>query len=100
MDWSADRVSSAMNSYMGSINNNNGIKEKDICHILFPIGVEYRDLNVTWLANMNSFGSDRGSFAHGSIKTHQPVDPGSAFNKVGDVVKGLAKLDRKISRLA
>jgi hypothetical protein len=99
IDWSSDTVNAAINSYISSIDNNNGIKERDICHIMFPIGIEYEHLNVTWLANMSSFGLSRGGFAHGSIKTHQPVDPQSEFLKVKELVKGLAKLDKKISRL-
>src|SRR5229473_944776 len=93
LDWSPNRVTSAINSYIGSIDTNHGIKEKNICQIMFPIGIEYDNLNVTWLANMSSFGSYRGSLAHSSIKTHQPIDPEDASNKVEEILKGLTNLD-------
>jgi len=99
IDWSPGKVDSAINSYISSINNNNGIKEKDVCHMFFPLGIEYKDFDVTWLANMSSYGAARGGFAHSSIKTHQPVDPKNELSKVQGIVKGLAKLDRKINRL-
>jgi hypothetical protein len=99
VDWSTARVNSAINSYIGSIDANHGIKEKNVCQIMYPIGMEYASLNVTWLANMNSFGTYRGSLAHSSIKTHQPIAPEDAQAKVEEIVKGLAKLDRKIRGL-
>jgi hypothetical protein len=99
INWAPDRVSSATNFYYGLINNNHGIKEKDVCQICFPLGIGYDAFDVTWLNNMSSFGVARGSFAHGSIKTHQPVDPEGELTKVKQLVKGLAKLDRKISAL-
>jgi hypothetical protein len=99
IEWSPDRVTSAINSYIASIDNNHGIKEKNLCQMFFPLGIEYEKFDVTWLANMSSYGAARGSFAHSSIKTHQPVDPQDELNKVKRIVKGLAKLDRKISRL-
>lgn len=99
IDWSPAKVTSAINFYIWSVNNNNGIKEKDICHMFFPLGIEYNNFDATWLANMNSYGTARGRFAHSSIKTHQPVDPKDELNKVKSIVKGLAKLDKKLSRL-
>jgi hypothetical protein len=99
VDWSPDRINSAINFYNGLINSNNGIKEKDICQLFFPLGIRYEEFNVTWLADMSSFGAARGGFAHGSVKTHQPVDPQSELDKVKRLVKGLARLDRRIGAL-
>jgi hypothetical protein len=99
VDWSLDRVTSAINFYIWSIGNNHGIKEDNVCQMCFPLGIGYEEFDVTWLANMSSFGTARGTFAHSSIKTHQPVDPQNELFKVKRLVKGLAKLDRKISAL-
>lgn len=95
LDWSDDRVASALNFYFGLINQNNGIKEKDVCQLFCPLGIEFEELNNTWLAEMNSFGAARGMFAHSSIKTHQPIDPENELNKVKRLLRGLAKLDRR-----
>jgi hypothetical protein len=99
LDWSPDRVTSAINFYIWSIGNNHGIKEENVCQMCFPLGIGYEQFDVTWLANMSSYGTARGSFAHTSIKTHQPVDPQNELSKVKRLVKGLAKLDRKITAL-
>jgi hypothetical protein len=99
VDWSNDKVNSAIMSYLSLISNNNGIKEKDICQMLFPLGIDYEALDVTWLANMSSFGVARGGFAHSSIKTHQPIDPENELNKVRQLLKGLSRIDRKLSGL-
>jgi hypothetical protein len=98
-DRSPDKMRAALNSYHSLIRNNNGIKENNVRRLLYPIGIENEDLNITWLVNLEAFGKYRGSLAHGSIKTHQPIDPETEDKKVGDILKGLKSLDRKISRL-
>jgi hypothetical protein len=99
-DKTPAKIQSALNSYATLISNNHGIKEANVCRLLFPIGIEYRSLNATWLINLDSFGSFRGSLAHlSSIKTQQPVDPETEFKRVAEIVKGLRSLDRKINRL-
>lgn len=100
VDWSSDRVKSAINFYLWSIGNNHGIKEENVCQMFFPLGIGYEEFDVTWLANMSSYGATRGRFAHRSVKTHQPVDPQDELNKVKRILKGLAKLDKKISSLS
>jgi hypothetical protein len=99
-DRAAVKIQAALNSYASLISNNHGIKETNICRLLFPIGIEYHSLNATWLITVDSFGSFRGSLAHlSSIKTQQPIDPETEFKKVIEIVKGLRSLDRKINRL-
>src|SRR5260370_2096206 len=69
-DKTPAKITSALKGYGRLIKNNHGIKETNVCRLLFPIGLDYRILNVTWLANLDSFSSVRGSLAHlSSIKT-------------------------------
>ncbi len=98
-DKSTDTIRAALNSYDSLIRNNHGIKENNVRTVLYPIGIEYADLNITWLVNLEAFGKRRGLLAHSSIKTLQPPDPETEFKNVGDILKGLKGLDRKISRL-
>lgn len=100
LDKSPDRIESAVNSYMSSIDQNHGIREENLCKILFPIGVEPASLDPVWLTTMDSFGQSRGTVAHTSVKTQQPIDPQTEFLRVNtQILPGLKKLDRKINRL-
>jgi hypothetical protein len=68
---SADAINAAVNSFSSVIASNNGIKEVNLLTMLFPIGVDYRQFNTAWLATIDSFGTDRGMFAHTSqMKAH------------------------------
>ena len=55
---------------------NHGIKEKNILGLLLPIRLSMSDINQTWLATIDSFGSDQGNTAHRSVRAYQPPDPG------------------------
>jgi len=93
------QIRAALKSFLALDDNNHGIKEDNVCRLLFPIGIEYKQLDVVWLTNLESFGALRGSLAHSSIKTLQPIEPKAEFDKVANIMKGLRILDRKISRL-
>ena len=69
--------------------------------MLFPIGIDYVDLDSAWLSTMNSLGSTRGGFAHTThIKTTQAIDLQSHYRTVKqNILPELKKLDKRISRL-
>lgn len=94
-------VEAAINSHKSTLSANNGVKEKNLLQMLFPIGIAYRELDSTWLSTMNSFGSARGGFAHTThIKTTQAIDLQSEYRTVrNDVLPELKKLDKRISKL-
>jgi hypothetical protein len=100
IDNSARSVRSAVNSYFGVLKNNHGVREENLLKVLFPIGIGPKEIKTTWLATMDSFGVERGSIAHTSIKTQQPIDPEGEFKKIREqVLPGLKRLDRKLSRV-
>jgi RiboL-PSP-HEPN len=100
IDKSPDRIESAVNHYMSSIDQNHGIREENLSKILFPIGIEPSGLDNVWLTTMDSFGISRGTVAHTSVKTQQPIDPQTEFLRIKkQILPGLKKLDKKISRL-
>ncbi|MFM6270121.1 MAG: HEPN domain-containing protein, partial [Dolichospermum sp.] len=63
-----EKINSAIKSFKKVIDNNHGLKEKNILALLLSIGINSNDLdpNNTWLANMNTFGQKRGLVAHKS----------------------------------
>lgn len=94
-------VESAFMSYVSRINDNNGVKSKNLEKLLFPLGIHERHLVLlaTWLAQMNSFGTNRGALAHKGISTQRPPDPLTQLNTVDQLLAGLLELDRMIGRL-
>ncbi|MEQ8235304.1 MAG: HEPN domain-containing protein [Syntrophomonadaceae bacterium] len=91
-----DRVLAAFNT---DIKENNGVRERNILKILYPIGIQSRDLDVTWLNQMDSFGEGRGDVAHRSIRTQQVPDPKNEKNTVATLMIGIRDLDEKINIL-
>jgi hypothetical protein len=101
IDKSPLRLESAVNYYLASvIGQNHGIREENLSKMFFPIGIDPSDLDSVWVSTMDSFGVSRGSIAHSSVKTQQPIDPKTEFERIRDqILPGLRKLDRKIGRL-
>jgi len=94
-----DRVQTARNAYMRVIATNHGVKEKHLLRLLLPIGVQENQLDRTWLATMDSFGSGRGDVAHQSFRTQQPPDPATELATVAQIVTGLRQVDALIGQL-
>jgi hypothetical protein len=97
----AQTITAAISFHRNTIGSNNGVKEKNLLQILFPIGIDYVDLDSAWLSTMNSLGSTRGGFAHTThIKTTQAIDLQSHYRTVKqNILPELRKLDKRISRL-
>lgn len=95
-------IGNAVNQHKSRITGNNGIRENDICDILFPIGFSYNDLSTTLVASLSSFGKRRGSFAHQStpkaISANQ-IDPFVEAKMVEDIVDELVLVDKQFSDL-
>lgn len=81
------------------ISANNGIKEDNLTKLLAPIGIGVPELDQEWLNNMNSFGTQRGSYAHNSCGTHLRIDPFEAVDKVNTLVAGLEDFDKRILKV-
>lgn len=95
-----DRLETARNAYTRSVQQNNGVKEKDLLRLLLPVGIQDYQLDRTWLATIDSFGSARGETAHRAVKTQQPPDPKKELQIVRQVVAGLRQVDELLTRLA
>lgn len=92
-------VDSASNSFLDNIRDNHGVKQENLERLFFPLGVPEPKLNPTWLAQMNSFGTNRGGWAHKSVRALNPPDPHTERTTVNQLLNGLLDIDRIISRL-
>lgn len=93
------RINSAVESFKSLVGNNHGIREVNLLRLVFPLGIEHQSIDAALLADLDSFGSSRGVFAHSSIKTQQPIDIEGQYKKVEAITRRLRVLDRRISRL-
>ncbi|MFM5892778.1 MAG: HEPN domain-containing protein, partial [Dolichospermum sp.] len=73
-----EKINSAIKSFKKVIDNNHGLKEKNILALLLPIGIDSDDLDPAWLADMNTFVEKRCLVAHTSATSYmtiQTLDP-------------------------
>ena len=100
IDKTPNKVQAAIKSFMSLIDNNHGVREKNLFQLFFPLGIRTCDIDNTWLATMDSFGTSRGEIAHTSMRTQQPIDPATEHNRITrQILPGLRKLDKKLIRL-
>jgi len=92
-------VNSACQSHLSTIEGNHGVKRQNIEKLFYPVGIVERQLGATWLAEMDSFGSNRGGWAHRSIKVLTVPDPASEAAAVENLLVGLLDLDRKMGKI-
>jgi hypothetical protein len=92
-------VASAFESFKASIKDNHGVRRKNLEKLLFPLGVPDSRLNATWLAEMDSFGINRGGLAHSSVKVQQPPDPLTQLKAVDQLLRGLLDLEQTLSQM-
>jgi hypothetical protein len=81
--------------------DNHGVREKNLLRLLLPVGVREEDLDLSWVAEMDSFGIQRGRVAHGEAKSvNVQIDPDVARGQVEAIVQGLRDLDGLLAGLA
>jgi len=88
------RINETVNHYIGRLNNNNGVKAKNIRDILLPIGIEEHELDEAWLSIMDSFGVTRGMIAHNTIGVQRPIDLVIEKNNINQyILREIQRLD-------
>ena len=90
------------NEFWKIIDNNHGVKEKNILALLLPIGIDSDDLDPAWLAIMNTFGEKRGLVAHTSATSYMTIqtpDPANELNTVNQITDELLRIDELINNL-
>jgi hypothetical protein len=104
-DWALaieldSRVASAVTGFHHHLKSNNGIKEQNLIGILLPIGIKPGDIENELLAELNSFGSDRGASAHGSVAHVKTIpDPKGEYIRVKGILQRIGKLDTSFAAL-
>lgn len=94
------RVNRAVSHYLGLVNKNNGVKEKDILNLIIPIGIELSELDNTWLSIMEAFGATRGNIAHKSNVVQQQLDRNTERDRiVNQILPEIERLDNLIGKL-
>ena len=94
------KIDIAIRFFKSVIDQNHGIKETNLLKLLLPIGIDSDDLDQVWLANMNTFGEERGEIAHSSgIKTKKTPNPADELERVKQIIQELEKVDQLITNL-
>jgi len=94
------KIDIVIRCFKSVIDQNHGIKETNLLKLLLPIGIDSDDLDKVWLANMNTFGEERGEIAHSSaIKTKKPPNPADELERVKQIIQELEKVDQLITNL-
>ena len=82
--------------FIQRVKNNHGVKEENFLLLILPTGIDKDDLDQTWIANLNNFGSLRGAVAHNKKSITEQINPQDEYATVSDLLKGLYDLDSLI----
>jgi hypothetical protein len=91
----ADVVLKLFPAFYKRVNENNGIKEKNVLKLFDPLGIEAAAFTATLLPNLDTLGKRRGEHAHYSnraVKT--PLDPETEYQHLQNVLLDLATLEQ------
>ncbi len=96
-----DRVRDSVGAFLGYVRSrNHGIREPNLLNLLLPVGVDRASLDDAWVANLDSFGHDRGETAHvASFRTVQLPDPKTEQDKVTELMKAVSEIDIRLLEL-
>ena len=61
-------IDQAQTQFIQNLQNNHGVREKNLKTLILPTGVELSDLDSTWIADLDDFGKQRGEVAHTAKK--------------------------------
>lgn len=81
----------AKREYKNFIDSNNGIKGSE--ELFLPLGIQ---LDAVLVGNMDSFGADRGDYAHKSHTVTKYLSVEDAKDKVKNILAGLKELDATV----
>lgn len=94
LDDAANRFNQQVRVY------NHGVRELNLLSMLLPIGMEASDLDLTWLATLDSWARERGDFAHKSSgKIGNRLDPATEYAQVKSLMGGFKDLDRRVAEI-
>lgn len=87
------RVGDAVAKHKALAEANDGIREKHLAKLFVPLGLSARDVDSSWFADLDSFCSSRGAFAHMSRSesraSHLGVNPTDVWQLCERLVWGV-----------
>jgi hypothetical protein len=93
-------VEKAVNYYLNHIDNNHGIRERNLLTMFLPLGMSHTDLDAQLVSACNQLAQKRGQFAHASFKTHQQVDPKTERDNIrNNILPELKNLEIRLKKL-
>lgn len=98
----SERILIAVSDYNRRIiEENHGIRERNILSMLLPVGVEPHEIDSIMLAELDEFGRRRGEAAHQSTGRHvqRAIDPVDERDKVNNIIGLLEGIDIKLSEI-
>jgi hypothetical protein len=106
-DWSQlvcidDRLNKAITAYYYFVTQqNNGIKENNLVRLLIPLGFDISTLDELFVAEIDNFGTLRGSAAHQSCagQIQSGVHPKDEHAVVKRLLQGVLPIDTELSRI-
>jgi hypothetical protein len=95
------RIQRTVAHYLNSVvDRNHGVKEKNIISMLLPLGIEYGELDQTWLGIMESFGATRGNIAHNTTQVQNQIDRNTELTRIkSQILPELERVDELIRKL-
>jgi hypothetical protein len=94
-----ESIENACNYYDSIVENNHGLKARNVMRLFMPLGLTHKDFDTILLANLDAFGNLRGEFAHTSSRLTQGTQPSSEKKKVDDILSDLSHLDQRVRGL-
>ena len=92
-------INKAYSHFEHNIGNNNGIRTKNLMSLLVQVGIEFDDLDATWVGAVDAFGAHRNVIGHNSGHIAYQADPKTALDAVNKIIEGLREVDEKLSHL-
>lgn len=96
----AHRIGRAVGHFNSLVNKNHGIKKVNIHALVLPVGIPFSELDTTWLAVMDNFGTLRGEIAHNALAVQNLVDRNTLVNTINtQIIPEITRLDSILKRL-
>lgn len=90
----ADEVVRLLQRFYKRLNDNNGLKEKNILSLFGPLGIPTGAFGPTLLPSLDSFGKLRGDHVHKSVTLIlTPLDPETEYKRATGLANDLLHLD-------
>lgn len=94
------RLTRAVEKHRQTINDNAGIKESNLSHLFSPLGFQQDDFGTVLIPELNTFGRDRGEYAHSAFKSKKVIKfpPDDIASRVKKILTEMQVFDGVLTR--